>query len=378
VNIPIINNEIIIDESYWNKLKADYSKTDIICEINNTIENNPILFPIKNTTLQSAIKDFYILQNETPLKLIKTGKFFHRYTYDTPFNDFYITPSLAGLKSSNYFSFSSRMLCDSINSPSPIRTWNTYKFRKSMLGALFTLKLKEVTPKTLSTCISMRKYIASQFKPSCAKCIYELFNAKNVLDFSSGWGDRLAGFMATSNTKKYVGIDPNTALIQGYKQQISTFNVDKEIYMICDTAENANVSGTFDLIFTSPPYFNIERYSTDMNQSYKKYKKLDLWLNDFLYYSLNKYWNMLEDNGIMAVNIGDVYSGHTINKICDPMNKFIGTLPGANYVGCIGYKMQKRLLSKSDKIGVFAEPIWIWGKNVTKNITDIINERNIN
>lgn len=37
MNIPIINNEIIIDESYWNKLKADYSKTDIICEINNTI-----------------------------------------------------------------------------------------------------------------------------------------------------------------------------------------------------------------------------------------------------------------------------------------------------------------------------------------------------
>ena len=35
-------------------------------------------------------------------------------------------------------------------------------------------------------------YIATQFKPVVAKAIYQMTNAKRVLDTSCGWGDRLA------------------------------------------------------------------------------------------------------------------------------------------------------------------------------------------
>jgi hypothetical protein len=250
-----------------------------------------------------------------------------------------------------------------------------------MLGALFSLKMEQVNAKSFATCIAMRKYIAAQFRPSCAKCIYQLFNAETVLDFSSGWGDRLAGFMATDTTKKYIGIDPNDRLFEGYFDQFRTmdkmYNLHKtkDLSMISDTAEDASVFDMVDLIFTSPPYFNIERYTQEENQSFKKYRKLEIWLDKFLFFSINKYWSNLKDGGILAINIGDVYSNHTVNKICDPMNKFIGTLDGANYLGCIGYKMQKRLRSKSDRKGVFAEPIWIWGKNVKGDISSIVNER---
>jgi hypothetical protein len=375
MKIPLINNEINLNETAFSMMKDNHAKEEVISIINDAIESCNIPFPIKNTNLEEATKDFAVLQSEDSLKHIKRGEFFHRYDYDTPFSDIYIASSLAGLKSSNYFNFDARMLCDSINSPSPMRTWNSYKFRKSMLGALFSLKLKEVNSKSFSTCISMRKYVAAQFKPSCAKCIYQLFDSKNILDISSGWGDRLTAFMATEGAESYVGIDPNKALVNGYRGQIDAFNGDKNITMHCDTAEDAVVEGKFDTIFTSPPYFNIERYSKDDNQSYKRYRKLDIWLNDFLYFSLSKYWDKLEDGGIMAINIGDVYSNHTINKICDPMNKFIGTLSGANYMGCIGYRMQKRLRSKSDKKGIFAEPIWIWGKNINKSLNEIVEAK---
>ena len=40
-------------------------------------------------------------------------------------------------------------------------------------------------------------YIATQFKPVVAKAIYDMTNAKTVLDTSCGWGDRLAGFFAS-------------------------------------------------------------------------------------------------------------------------------------------------------------------------------------
>jgi len=379
IDIPVVNDEIFLDAKTWANIKDNYPKDEIIESISSTIESEGVPFPIKNTTLTEAKADFKKLQEEDSLKYIKRGEFFHRYDYTTPFSDIYIGSSLAGLKSSNYFNFQARMACDSINSPSPYRTWRTHKFRKSMLGALFSLKLDKVDPKALATCIAMRKYIAAQFRPSCAKCIYELFNAKDILDFSSGWGDRLSAFMATGSTRKYVGIDPNATLFDGYTQQMGVMNgelgLHKDITMINAPAETAEVNGEFDLIFTSPPYFNIERYTQEENQSFKKYRKLNVWLESFLFFSINKYWHNLKDGGILAINIGDVYSNHTVNQICDPMNQFIATLNGANYLGCIGYKMQKRLRSKSDKEGIFAEPIWIWGKNVKGDISSVVNER---
>ena len=51
-------------------------------------------------------------------------------------------------------------------------------------------------------------YIATQFKPVVAKAIYQMTNAKTVLDTSCGWGDRLAGFFA-SDAEEYYGCDPN-------------------------------------------------------------------------------------------------------------------------------------------------------------------------
>jgi predicted RNA methylase len=376
----IVNNEIFIDESTWSDLKERYSKDELITWINDGVENNDLLFPIKNNTLEEAISDFNKLKNEDTSKLLKEGEFFHRYPYEAEYSDYHISSSLSGLKSSNYFNFKARMECDSINSPSPVRTWDSYKFRKSMLGALFSLKQKEVSPDTFRSCISMRKYIAAQFRPSSAKCMYDLFNAKNVLDFSSGWGDRLAGFMASEGTISYTGIDPNKKLFEGYQRQIQAFNQGKSIEMINSPAEDIeNLDKMFDFAFTSPPYFNIERYNHDDSQSFKRYKKIDIWLENFLFKTIVKYWAKLEDNGIMAINIGDVYSGHQVNKICDPMNKFFADLDGASYLGCIGYKMQKRIRSKSDQSGVFAEPIWIWGKNSNyKNVEEIIENHQNN
>ena len=40
---------------------------------------------------------------------------------------------------------------------------------------------------------------------------------------------------------------------------------------------------TFDIIFTSPPYFNVERYSFDDNQSWVRYKNIDAWNTQFIY-----------------------------------------------------------------------------------------------
>ena len=225
--------------------------------------------------------------------------------------------------------------------------------------------MKEVNSKILRSCIGLRKYIASQFRPSTAKAVYDYFGAKDVLDFSSGWGDRLCGFLA-SDAKSYVGIDPNERLFDGYTKMIGDFNVpEKEVELFNSCAENVVLGKReFDLVFTSPPYFNIERYTQEDNQSFKKYRKLENWLNEFLFKAIDLSWDHLKTNGHLVLNISDVYSNHTINKICDPMNDYIKSLKGAEYVGCYGYQMRTRPNSGAlkGKTGKFAEPMWVWKK----------------
>ena len=354
---------IIYTESEWKEILQKHPKPND--EIKETIWNKTRGMDIlKKISISDAILDFKNLKELNCEKLIKEDDIFSRYEYKWELGKKYIDSSNIGNKSSNYFHQELRYKCDSINSPSPHRTWHNKKFFFTLLNGLWSLKIKEVNIDTLRTCIAMRKYIASQFRPSAAKCLYEHFNAKNVLDFSSGWGDRLSAAIACDNVEKYVGIDPNKDLFDGYSKQIEIFDQNKKIEMIMEPAEEAIPKLEFepDLIFTSPPYFIIERYSKDNTQSWQRYKKIDRWLNGFLFPTIEGSWKLLKSGGHMAINISDVYCNHTINRICDPMNDFISTLDNSLKVENINYRMAKRKNSKSEKIGIFVEPVWIWKK----------------
>jgi 16S rRNA G966 N2-methylase RsmD len=353
----------IFSEIEWKNILSLYPKPhdDVKEQVWDKTRNLNIL---KNINFSETESDFLELKKLDCSKLIKKGCVFSRYEYKWELGDTYVDFSNIGNKSSNFFHQENRYKCDSINAPSPYRTWNEKKFFFTLLNALWTLKVKEVNDDTLRSCIALRKYIASQFRPSAAKAIYEYFNAKTVLDFSSGWGDRLTAAMATDNLKSYVGIDPNTNLTLGYAKQIETFNTNKNIRMIMKPAEEALLTLEYspDLVFTSPPYFIIERYSKDSTQSWQRYKKLNAWLDNFLFPVIEKSWELLQVNGHMVINISDVYCNHTINRICDPMNDFISSLHNSQKCDNLNYRMAKRMNSKSEKDGIFVEPAWVWKK----------------
>lgn len=120
-------------------------------------------------------------------------------------------------------------------------------------------------------------------------------------------------FFATDGTEEYIGVDPNSSLQNGYLEQIKMYQKiypNKNAQVICDGAEFVDFSkfGKFDFIFTSPPYFNCEKYSQDEKQSYKLYKSSDSWLNNFLFVWIKNAWKSLEDNGHMVINISDIYA----------------------------------------------------------------------
>ena len=213
-----------------------------------------------------------------------------------------------------------------------------------------------------------------------------------------GWGDRLAGFFASQNTELYVGVDPRKENHPIYREQadyyegqLTMFETMKKVDFYCEAAEDFYYDGyddTFDIIFTSPPYFNVERYSHDDNQSWVRYKDIDSWNTQFLHKALDNMLPTLRSGGKLCVNISDVYGNakwstdRGWSKICDPMNEFLDTYTDMEYKGCIGMEMAKRpnsggagtakdktqyseeslQLAEETKDIRFCEPIWIWEK----------------
>lgn len=360
----IRDGKINISSEAWTELNQHYTQKEITESLKHHILNGDISLPLKDISWEDAEKSFVELQNYRCSEYMGYLVTRYPYDFDDMRNGLYLSESNVGNMASDYFQQENRYKCGSVNSPSPVRTWSNEKFLDGLLRALWTLKCESVDSKTLRTCLSLRKYVASQFKPSIAKSIYEKFHSENVLDFSAGWGDRLCGFYACKNTQSYIGIDPNRAVYEKYFEQVKLYETfsHKETEFICAPAEEVKLpKECVDTVFTSPPYFNIERYCDDDTQSFKRYRKVEEWLEKFLFKAIDLSYSALKPNGYLLINISDVYSGHKVNHICDPMNYYIKK-KRMKYQGVIGMQMAKRPNSKAQQDGVFIEPIWVWQK----------------
>jgi hypothetical protein len=386
---------IDIPNEDWEQIKRDYDKEFIKEQLSSILIQFPIPLPEINES--DALEDYLKLKGTWWNDILVEGEWFPREGSDSTFHynfensQYYFRKINTGNSSSNYFHVKTRWGVDHARNPSAIRSWKTEKGIRGALNALFTLKgLDGVNKKTIRVALALRKYIASQFKPAIAKALYERFDSKHILDFSVGWGDRLAGFYASNCGEVYVGLDPNTVNHVGYKNQVdfyeshrTFFEVDKDVRLYPSPAEDFDFSkyvDFFDTVFTSPPYFDIERYSTEETQSWVRYKTIDDWNTNFLHKTLKNIIPTVKKGGILAINISDVYSHGEWKSITNPMNNFLESM-GLEYMGCIGMELVKRPnsggagMGKTDhfndetndraervKDKTFGEPIFIWKK----------------
>jgi hypothetical protein len=388
-----------IGKKEWAYIKETFDRPDIQETLVEILKDYEL--PTQELTKKDAYKDFMKLKGIQWPDYLKETAWYARSEYKWPLSDKIIRRINRGNDASNYFQQYNRWSVDGTISPGPVRTWGNPKFMYTLLGSLFTLNVEKVDRGTLRSCIGLRKYICSQFKPNVAKSIYDMFKAKTILDFSAGWGDRLAGFYASETGEYYLGIDPRKENHSIYKEQaefyskhLGFFENEKKSDFICEPAEDVDLSiyeSYFDIAFTSPPYFNVERYSYDDTQSWVRYKDIDDWNEQFLQKALGNIWETIKPGGYLLVNISDVNASSKGKKskgwlsICDPMNDFLDTLKDSEYQGCIGYEMAKRpncigvgtakVTEEAnrnpeyilpEKEGLFGEPIWIWKK--TANI----------
>ena len=368
--------ELVIDKYHWQRLNSSYTKQELKDAISDAIEGLPL--PLLPITKEEAKEDFDNLVRFDTRSLLRKNDIHTKAEYEYDASNWYISNSNIGRPASNYFHQEARFAAKHWRFDSPLDSWTIKRIHQEFLEPLWTMKMGQVNTLMLRQCIVLRKYLASQFPPSVAKELYNLFDAKHVFDFSMGWGDRLAGFHA-SNAESYYGTDPNIAVFKNYENQNKLYDTNKKTVFKNSPAEDLDLSDSeFDMIFTSPPYFDVEQYSTDESQSWQRYKSDDAWLNNFLFVVIEKCWNSLVDGGTLIINISDIFKNKNQIKICDPMNDYISKLPKAHYTGCTGLRLSKRPNSKNDRpedaYKTSVEPIWIWKKNDNRTLNQIIDD----
>jgi len=195
----------------------------------------------------------------------------------------------------------------------------------------------------------------SNFSPFIAKAIYDRFAPHGkVFDFCAGWGGRLVGFLSSSAVL-YVGAEVNSTNFPCYYRLLSAYSpclqqkkmvllfrhpceeFDRSVKRLPDGSfYEVSFDGYFDLCFSSPPYFNKEKYSSDPEQSYLRYPVYKDWLEKFLFRTMEVLFKLTKQNGYIVVVIasevkdssGKVYKvGEDLRKTFKPFAEYKLLLP---------------------------------------------------
>lgn len=178
------------------------------------------------------------------------------------------------------------------------------------------------------------------FKITNALSIYHKYKPISVLDPFCGFGGRLVAAMLLNIN--YCGIDLNYDLKPVYDKLLSDFLGKDQCSSTIDlhfkdalSVNYSKLNKKYDMVFTSPPYENIEIYK------HMEKKTTNEWT---IFYNkiFQKLWDHLEMNGHFIININDkIYT-----KILIPL---------------LGQANESILLKKSSK-NEYCEYVYIWKK----------------
>jgi len=137
------------------------------------------------------------------------------------------------------------------------------------------------------------------FKATIARQLYMKYKPNTVLDFTMGWGGRLAG-ACSLNIPKYIGIDSNYNLEKCYKDMVSWIQnkstTTVELFFTdCLKIDYSLLN--YDMVLTSPPYYNFEIY-TGTNRRTK-----DEWDKEFYEPIFRETFKHLQIGGRYCLNI---------------------------------------------------------------------------
>jgi len=385
-------------------MNAEYGKEKMRTHLADYIASERPVFPLKEITeqdMRTAFANLKKFDTNTiciPNEQVEKEVFEKYDDYKYPYSKYglgLINGASTFNDVSNYFMQDLRLECSSYGFRAPKEVWengDAYAIWKCLgpiwrgINGVKLTKVKELdgteteklvggelSEKSYISAFRLGTYIATQFKPVVAKAIYDITNAKTVLDTSCGWGDRLAGFFA-SDAEEYYGCDPNPNTYQRYQEQISKYNKllpkPKKVQIWRCGAEDLpyHKLPKIDCAFTSPPYFSTEQYNKggehQEDQSWHKFNEYDKWRDDFYLPVAEK---TMQVSKFMFVNIMDPkIKGKRYRSGDELVDKF-----AKKFMGQIGMRIMQRPKSdtlfkdekeKADFMNkMFIENVWCFG-----------------
>lgn len=178
-------------------------------------------------------------------------------------------------------------------------------------------------------------------KPVNCMEIYNKYGSKRVLNFCSGWGGSAVA-AAALQLDAYYGIDINHDLDPPYQEMVRYLKTVSplthwDIRMM--DALNANYTDMqYDTVFTSPPYYFIEKYPHNVKYDTKQH------MNETFYSPLiQKTYDGLSQGGYYIINV--------CKEIYDEV-----------LVKCLGEAREMYPLKKSKRQNEYQEMVYVWKK----------------
>jgi tRNA G10 N-methylase Trm11 len=146
------------------------------------------------------------------------------------------------------------------------------------------------------------------FNTGIAKYLINKYSINDfVLDPCAGWGNRLCA--ASSLGKNYYGIEPSTRTfyaLNEIKSKLKEYGVVSDIDIVNGVAEDSlnYKDSIYGCCITSPPYYNLEVYSDEDTQSFKRHPSYRVWLEGFLKVMINNVHRALVPGGFFVLNVG--------------------------------------------------------------------------
>lgn len=233
---------------------------------------------------------------------------------------------------------------------------------------------------------------AVNFPALTAKYLYEKYTSHieqdeplHIYDSSSGWGGRIIGAMSSRKKIHYIGTDPNPDNfipelgISRYEYMANFFNTNcvddfsDTFGKFFDTPKNSNTfelfqdgseviqhnpkfqkyKGKLDFSFTSPPYFNREKYGDEgTGQSWDEYSNYPDWRDNFLKPTLTTIFEYLKNDRYILWNIADIKIGANTYYPLEQDSIDILTELGCEYKGKLKLLMTRMIGLSPDSEGV--------------------------
>lgn len=170
--------------------------------------------------------------------------------------------------------------------------------------------------------------------------MYTKYQAKRVLNFCAGWGGSTVA-AAALNLDAYYGVEINTDLKQPYGNMVSYLKTkcDTMFDIRIEDAINVDYSNmVYDTVFSSPPYYFIEKYAN--NTKYASKMEMD-----------EKFYKPLFIKTYHGLQIG----GHYIINVCKDVYDNV-------LHGLLGEAHEAFPLKKSKRQNNHTEMVYVWIK----------------